>query len=365
MKRLVLAGGGHAHVHVLKVLAAQPIPDTEGVLVTPFMRQVYSGMLPGWIAGHYNIDECVIPLMPLAQASKVRVIAEPIISLDANARTLKTESGASLDYDVLSLDIGSAPNIGNLQGDTARVITIRPIEHFITRMEAVIADCMAREGRGSVAVIGGGAGGMEVALALKYRLHDRAEITLIASKPTLPRGAQSRVMRALARAGVRVCMGDRVSRVTPDAVVLDHGETIAASHVIAAPGAKAHTWPAQSGLACDTPGYIEIENTLQSRSHPDVFAAGDCAAFIHHPRPKSGVYAVRAGPPLAENLRRALSGVALQTFVPQERALYLLATGAQHAIASWGAWSVEGRWVWRWKDHIDRAFMRRYQVGDA
>lgn len=368
MKRLLLVGGGHAHVHVLKTLIDAPITNTHVTLLTPYAHQVYSGMLPGWIAGHYRLDQCKIALAPLAARAGVQMIAASLTALDPAAQVVTTSTGETLRYDVISIDTGSVANTLGIPGAAEHAITIRPIDEFIHKIDARVIENLALPADAAPTrwtIVGGGAGGVEVALALKHRLGARAIVTIISAANTLPAAVGARVARALAQANVIVHRDTGAARITQDSVVLADGSPIASQHVIAALGAAPATWHRRAGLDLDDRGYIAVNASLQSTSHPNVFAAGDCATMQNTPRPKSGVYAVRAGPPLAENIRRALEGAPLHTHTPQKRALYLIATGSKYAIGSWGNWSWEGAWVWRWKDRIDRAFMQRYGVADA
>lgn len=377
-QRLLLAGGGHAHVFVLDALTRERLRGAEGgevevTLVSPYERQVYSGMLPGWIAGHYLLDQCVIPLVPVAQRAGVRYVQSHVTALDLERRVAHTDRGEAIAFDVVSIDTGPVIDADLVQGTREHGIPLRPIEDFITvwqRLHAQYAVNQLQGGAGgTMTVIGGGAGGVELALAFAWRAqraHIPLRVQLVAGSagllPTLPPAVARRATRWLVRLGVRVIASD-AARIDHGSVRLAHGDELHSDATIVAVGAAAAAWPRASGLAVDGRGFIGINTHLQSMSHAFVFAAGDCASMIDHPRPKSGVYAVRAGPPLAENLRRALAGRPLQTYVPQARALYLLSTGAQHAIANWNGITFEGDWVWRWKDRIDRKFMARYGVG--
>lgn len=138
MKRLVLLGGGHAHVHVLRSLALEPLTGAEVVLVTPFLRQMYSGMVPGLVAGHYTAGQCAIPLAPLARAAGVRLIEGAAVGLDAAARRVPLVGGEAIDYDLLSLDTGAVMDRDRLPGAREHGLFVRPIEHFVARLDAVL-----------------------------------------------------------------------------------------------------------------------------------------------------------------------------------------------------------------------------------
>ena len=247
---------------------------------------------------------------------------------------------------------------------------MRPIEPFIERWQNLLARVASGDspGVGCVVVVGGGAAGVELAMALQYRLGRDVPVSLVTGGGPVvashPPRVQALALRALKRCGVTV-IDDRCTEVTATHLLLSRGTRVACDLPVLALGAGAAPWLAASGLRCDADGFVETGPTLQSLSHPEVFAAGDVATRPDAPRPRSGVFAVRAGPPLALNLRRAMAGGVLETHRPQARSLALLACGEQRAIAAWGGWSIEGRWVWRWKDRIDRAFIARYRTPPA
>ena len=359
MKRLVLAGGGHAHLDVLKTLAAGRWPGVEVVLVTPYPRQIYSGMVPGWMAGHYSLEQCAAALVPLARAAGVRFVEAAVSAVDAGRREIRTDRGECLAYDVLSLAVGAGLDVSALAGG-ARLLPVRPLESFVAGWSELLAS--APSGL-RLAVVGGGAGGVELALAARHRLQalGGGSVTLVAGGGLLPgHGAAvvRRVEAALARAGVDIVPGFAVG--ASEGLMVGGGRLVAANAVLAATGVRAPAWLATSGLALADDGFVAVGDGQRSVSHGEVFAGGDVATRVDATHGKSGVYAVRAGPVLSDNLRRALAGEALRPYRPQRRTLYLLATGPQRAIVSWGGFAAEGAWAWRWKDWIDRRFMRQY-----
>jgi selenide,water dikinase len=167
-------------------------------------------------------------------------------------------------------------------------------------------------------------------------------------------------MQLLQARGMRWRGNSRAVQMLPGSVRFEEGEAQAFDACLVVTGAAAPRWPRAAGLAVDDMGFIRVDRSLRSVSHPQVFAAGDVAAYAEA-RAKSGVFAVRAGPPLADNLLAACQGAALCQWRPQRRALYLVSTGDQRAIAAWGALSLSGRWVWQWKDGIDRRFVRAFR----
>lgn len=372
MKRLVLIGGGHAHVHVLKSLAEQPLADVAVTLISPYSRQVYSGMLPGWIAGHYDIEQCIIPLPPLAKQAKVVFCQGAVrhINFAAESVIYEGENGKqnTLPFDWLSIDIGPMPSVSGIPGAAEYALSVRPIEHFIQSFTAIKSAVLTSMKTGKarrlrIVFIGGGAAAVELALAMQHALAAAdLSITLVSAANTLPDQVEGRIKRVLRRRGIVLLVGQSVARVERGTVYLASGGIIEADFVIAATGAAAAPWPGASGLKTDERGFILVDDNLRSVSHANVFAAGDCAANVVHTRPKSGVYAVRAGPPLARNLRHALTGTPLVPYIPQQHSLYLISTGNRYAIGSWGEWSWQGYWVWWWKNWLDTSFMKRYTV---
>jgi len=362
MKRLLLLGGGHAHLQVLHALMRQALPGAEVLLVTPYSQQMYSGMVPGLVAGRYRADDCVIPLQPLAEGAGARFITASVVALDAAARQARLSDGQVLAYDLLSIDTGPAIDRDAIPGAREHGLFVRPIEEFVQQFDAHFA--RAATGALHIAVLGGGAAGFELVLALRARLAT-ARLTLVTGGPAPLAGYPPRVLRLAAATlqgrGVAVqeaaCTGLDAS-----GLQLAGGARLDCDAALLAIGASAPAWPAGSGLALDARGFIATGATLQSLSHPEVFAAGDVASRPDAPHPKSGVYAVRAGPPLALNLRRFAAGQPLASHRPQRRTLNLLACGDGSAIAVWGGWSAQGRWVWRWKDRIDRGFIASYRL---
>jgi selenide,water dikinase len=369
VKRLVLVGGGHAHVEVLRRFGLRPLAGVELLLVSPDRYTSYSGMLPGLVAGHYGYDQCHIDLEGLTGFARARFLRDSVVRLDATAQVLSCDSGATASYDLVSFDIGAAPG-----GDTRREpegagVAVKPVDRFLNAWEHVLQ--LARQRPLDLAVVGGGAGGVEIALAMQHRLRLLAPRTstrlaiVTMTETILPghsAGVRRRLQRVLAQRGIAVHVRKRVVGLEDGALRLDSGERLPADRVFWAVGAQAAQWMAEAGVATDPEGFMLVSETLQSLSHPHVFGAGDIASMAGHPRPRSGVYAVRQGPPLADNLRRMLEGQRLEPYFPQPVALNLISTGDKYAVASWGRIAWQGAWVWRCKDRIDRRFMHRYRL---
>jgi selenide,water dikinase len=353
---------------VLKSLGDVPDEGISATLVTPQPAQVYSGMVPGYVAGHYTLEECSIALAPLASRAHASVHFTTGALVNPTMREVILANGEVVPYDVLSVDVGSQPLVAGAKGVREHAIAIRPLEKFVDGWERVLA--RAREGRiRSVSVVGGGAAGVEVALAIDYRFrselggvapHVRILTNTDVPLPDFPDGMRRRLARILQRRNVGAHVACAVSEVGRDFLRLEGGNEFASDATFWVAGAAAPDWIRDSGLRTDARGFLAVNDFLQSLSHPEVFGSGDCATNIAHPRAKSGVFAVRAGPALAVNLRAAIRGEPLAPHLTRERFLVLLSAGKRYAVGVYGPFSWEGRWVWHLKDRIDRRFIARY-----
>ena len=368
MKRLVLLGGGHAHVEVLRDLAENPDDRVSCTVVTPHARLIYTGMVPGVIAGHYKLEECAIGVESLARRARAEFVQVAAKRVDPAAREVTCIDGTVIPYDVLSMDVGSRPLIGKATGVREHAVVVRPLEDLLTGWGSVLA--RARAGRvRSITVVGGGAGGVELALAMDFRMRRELaapapHVRVIANTPVLlpefPEGARRRIMRRLVKRNIGSHVSSTVAEVGPDHVRLDNGLDFASDATFWAAGAGAHEWIRDSGFAVDERGFLLTNDHLQSVTFAEVFGAGDCATQEGRPRAKAGVFAVRAAPILAANLRAALAGAPLAPFSSDPRYLALISTGSRHAVGTWNGFAWQGGWAWRWKDRIDRKFVARY-----
>jgi selenide,water dikinase len=369
MKRVVLLGGGHAHAYVLRMLIDQPLHDVQLTLVTPYDQHTYSGMLPGLVAGHYVVADVQIDVARLAAAAGATLVRARVTQLDAAQRRVGLADGATLEYDIASLNLGSLPNTAPVPGSAEHALAAKPFEAFLEGWNAVLAG-PSRPGAAplAVALVGAGAAGVELAMAIAYHLHAlgrAAAVTLYSDRPMFSGALARRVHAALARSGVHLREPAAVARVEPGGVIVTHAPHATRERydaVVWTAGAAPLPWLRATGLDTDPGGFVLVDDTLRSVSHPAVFAVGDCATLRDNPHPKSGVYAVRHGDFLARNLRYALAEVPLHRYRPQRRALALISCGARHAIADWSGWTAEGAWVWRWKDWLDQRWVRRFRI---
>lgn len=356
LRDLVLLGGGHAHVQVLKRFGMKPEPGLRLTIIAREPHTPYSGMLPGFVAGHYEWEHIHIDLARLAAFASARFIFAEATGLDlANQRVCFADRPA-LRYDVLSVNTGGVPSKA-IASDF--VTPVKPIGRFLPVWRRLAADDSIRH----LAIVGAGPGGVELALAIASRKPDVCCRLIESGQQPLAgfsRLARAKLLAELRRRGVQLTAGTVVEGVGAGHVVTAAGEELPADHVLWATGVAAPAWCAESGLATDDDGFISVSANLQSISHAEVFAAGDVAGMVASPRPKSGVYAVRQGPVLADNLRRFATVRRLRRYRPQRQALAIVGLGNEKAVASRGWWGVNGHLAWRWKQRLDERFIRRF-----
>jgi selenide,water dikinase len=374
LRDIVLVGGGHSHAVALHMFAMRPMPGVRLTLICTDTDTPYSGMLPGYIAGHYDFDDVHIDLRRLAGFAGARYYRDEVVGIDRAARKVICRRRPPVAYDALSINIGSTPQLGGVPGATEHAVPVKPIRRFNERWLALFGRVRAHAGPTTIAVVGAGAGGVELTLAMQYRLRrelsalgrdpDELRFHLFSAEPEILSTHNAAVRHSfesvLAERGVVLHRGAEVSRVDAGRLRTQSGEILDADEIVWATQAGGAAWLAGTGLALDAAGFIRVHTTLQSESDPLIFAAGDCAAMTGHALEKAGVFAVRMGLPLAENLRRCIGGQAMLPYRPQPRWLSLISTGDRHAVASRGALYARGDWVWRWKDWIDRRFMARF-----
>ena len=381
VKDLVLIGGGHAHVYVLKSLAMNPCEGARVTLIAKDLHTPYSGMLPGLVAGHYSWEETHVDLEPICRSGNFRIIHDEAVGIDhANKRVLMRSGRPGARFDVCSVDVGITPRASDVAGANEHATPVKPIFGFNARWEAMLARVLEGGKKCDVCVVGGGAGGAELALSMRYRMREElkkrgldenlAAFTLVTRGKLMPshaKGVRKTFLKVFDEAGVRVIEDDGVARAESKTLVLQSGREINADECIWCTQAGAAKWLKEStDLALDDDGFIAVNATLESTSHQHVFAAGDVANVLKHPRPKAGVFAVRQGPPLDKNIRRALLGKSLVDFTPQKLFLGLITIGGKSAVLSYGNYAFGGigpvgERLWRWKDKIDRKWMKMYQ----
>lgn len=366
VRQLVLIGGGHTHALLVKQLVEEPLANTKVTLVSDVEKAPYSGMLPGHVAGFYSHDEMHIDLPRVCARAGVEFVLGKVIGIDPANREIELDSGEVMGVrpDVLSINVGSHPKVSAVPGASEFAIPSKPVPELLegwAKMRKQVADQ-------TVAVVGGGAGGVELTLAMQAELPEGTRFVLVHAGERLLEGHAGRVARILTgvlrERGVEIRLGERVGEVREDALLLESGETVPADFVFWVTQPAAPGWLRNTGLDLTEKGFVRVRATLQATGFDWIFAAGDVATIEGESLPKSGVYAVRMAVPLERNLRALLVGERLSDYDPQQVTLALIGTADGKAVASYGplAWHSAG--MWRWKDRIDRKFMRQFVVGE-
>ncbi len=376
IKDLVLIGGGHSHAIVLRMFGMKPLPGVRLTLITEASDTAYSGMLPGHVAGFYTHDECHIDLRTLTQFAQAQLYLDQVIGLDLENNKVICANRPFIAFDLLSIDIGSTPDKISVPGAAEYAIAAKPVRQFLVDWDQLIESvAQAPQEPISLGIVGGGAGGVELALAMQSHLHQvlkdaqqpmkNLEIHLFHSDAELMPGynpwVRRRFKEILTQGGIQLHLQETVCEVQPQKVKCESGLKVECDRIFWVTQASAPRWLRLAGLATDSKGFIQVDDTLQSVSHPHVFAAGDIATMVNHPRPKAGVFAVRQGKPLFKNLLRTVLGKPLKPYRPQKKYLSLIGTGSGSAIATRGSFGLGSKQVlWSWKDWIDRRFMDRF-----
>ncbi|MTJ51888.1 FAD-dependent oxidoreductase [Anabaena sp. UHCC 0253] len=375
MKNLVLIGGGHSHAIVLRLFGKNPLPGINLILITPDQYTPYSGMLPGHIAGFYKYIECHIDLQNLCKFAKAKLLLHQVIGLDLQNNKVLCANGFVVDFDLLSIDIGSTPAKLSVSGAAEYAIGAKPVkqllEHWYKLQENVIINPQKLL---SISIVGGGAGGVELALSMQACLQklkiENLELHLFQRSgelmPNHHLSVRQIMERVLVNKGVKLHLSETVCQVAPITEKLqikcESGLVVECDRVFWVTQASAADWVKDAGIGTDEKGFILVDDNLQSVTHSHIFAAGDIATMINYHLPKAGVFAVRQGKPLYENLRRIVLGKSLKSYKPQKAYLSLISTGDGRALATRGNFTLPPhQLLWHWKDCIDRRFMAQFQ----
>jgi len=371
IKDVVLLGGGHSHALLLRQWAMKPVDGIRLTLISRDVLTPYSGMLPGYISGHYSSDDIHIDLSRVCRWAGIRFIEATITGLDTSSREVQLEDRPSVGYDCLSIDTGSTPD-QTVPGSAEHSIAVKPIHQFQEQWHRFLA---AAEKQGSsqtglshaIGVVGSGVGGFELLLAIHHAMQRHGHLcqmhwVLRGDRPMRrhPEKARQMALDACQQRGIDVHAQFDVAEVRADRLLAVDGRELTLDSVFWVTAAAAPDWPAEAGLQTDARGFIATNKYLQSISHAEIFASGDIGTQLETPADKAGVFAVRQAPVLSANLIRFVLHKPLQVYRPQKNFLSLMALGGREAIASRNGLAVAGAWVWRWKDHIDRSFMRQF-----
>ena len=370
--QIVLLGIGHTNAHVLDMWRREPIPGARLVCVSSFAAATYSGMLPGTLSGQYPPGTLEIDLRSLANAARAEIVVEAALAVDMETRTVRFERREPVPFDVLSVGVGSVPNRAGIDAPAGAWVPIKPMQTFLMRLYERLQE-LKWKGRDAVRVliIGGGVGGIEISLCLPAYLNRvsgglRYAITIVDGGERIGGGLSPRALRRaealLAVRGVEVSTGTRVTRVEEREAVYADGRRTRADLVILAAGAAPPPVVENTKLPKDPRGFLLTRDTLQSTGPANVFAVGDSGTLCDAPTPKAGVYAVRQGPILWNNIGALVRGEMLSPYEPQHDFLRLLNTGDGKALMDYKGWSAHARWCWWFKDYLDSRFMARFRV---
>ena len=378
VKHLVLIGGGHSHLSVLKYLGMHPVPGLVVTLISRDINTPYSGSLPGYLTRLYTLEDIHIDLRPLAQFAGVRIIQGTVDHIDLEQKIISCDGRPNIEFDLLSINIGSQPDAIKIPGAAEHAIGIKPIDQFIQKWQSLLENAVSRLSTQTadydLIIVGGGPASVELAFSTQHRIHQELgikhyknsnlNIKIISADNGLLGShnakVQKFVMQELEKREIEVLLNHKVEEFQAGKVLCEGGISYTADSMVFATGASIAPWPAKCGLAIGSDGFIEVNSFLQSTSHDFVFVAGDAASIKGEPRPKSGVYAVRHGKPLAENLIRYATSKKLKRHTPQKHALALISMANKTAIASRNKLFFQGRSMWSLKHSIDTGFIKKY-----
>ncbi len=362
---VVFIGGGHAHALVLRRWGMKPLAGVRLTVIDPNPTAPYSGMLPGYIAGHYRQADLEIDLVKLCRFAGARLVVARVVGIDRDARRVQVEGRPDIFYDIASIDIGITSDLPSLPGFAEHAVGAKPLGDYTRRWRGFLDDVAAGRVAPEIAVIGGGVAGVELVLAMHHALKTRGaqpQVTVIEARRALPDlGDKTRraLLRRLEKAGIGLIEGVGVVEVCADRVLLSDGAEVASAFTLGVAGARPQEWLRDTGLDLHE-GFVKVGPTLHTLTDTRIFAAGDIAHLTHAPRPKAGVYAVREAPFLYDNILAALTGGKPRKYRPQKDYLKLISLGGREALADKFTMRGEGAGLWRLKDRIDRKFMRKF-----
>ncbi|MEM6691156.1 MAG: FAD-dependent oxidoreductase [Planctomycetota bacterium] len=367
-RRIVLLGLGHTNVDFVFRWIKQPLPNTELVCVSNFDRSTYSGLFPSILGLRRKPGDMEIDLRRLVAKAKGRLIIEDVVS----CKDSQVEFGndESVTFDAMSIGVGSMPQgLLHPPAPTA-LLSIKPMQTFLSRFQSGVKKAIERSNRNSVriVIVGGGVASVELAFAVSRWAEIQSiqvQIAIVTAGDHVAGEMSDRsiakIEQLLSNRNIRLIANSRAEFTHENGLVLDGQTQLSGDLVIWSTSATAPSILAKLDLQKDDRGFIATDCYLRSLSQDNVFAVGDCGTRIDSPFPKAGVYAVRQAPVLWRNLRSTLEGESLQAFEPQNSFLKLLNTGDDRALLEYGRLSLHGRWCMFVKDWIDDRFIRQFQ----
>ncbi|UFS70200.1 FAD-dependent oxidoreductase [Geomonas sp. RF6] len=365
-KNLVLVGGGHAHMTVLLRLGDFSSNGHRVTVISPSPHHFYSGMGPGLLSGIYDPPQVRFNIRKMAVDGGASFIEDEAVRIDPAHRSITLRSGAEVAYDVASFNTGSRIAVGPDAAPSDRVVPVKPIINLYRARKRILEELAQRDLR--IAVIGGGAAGVEIAAnlwRLARRKAHRAEITLVGGERilgTFPERVRALAIESLLKRDVEVIGGTRARAGADGTVALSNGSSLRCDYVFMATGVEPTPLFSDSGIPTGEDGGLLVNSFLQSTAHPELFGGGDCIALSGTPLAKVGVFAVRQNPVLFHNLMAALEGDALHPFEDVREYMLIMNMGDGTGIV-WKRDRVwDGRLAFLFKDVIDRRFMMKFQV---
>ena len=366
-KNLVLIGGGHSHILLLKKMGMKPIKGLNITLVTPDPELVYTGMLPAAILGAYSFDQIKIDLIKLSKFAKCRIVFSYVNKINLDRKEIHLGERTPIEFDMLSLDIGINYQLNNIPGSEKFSIPVKPFDNFIYNWNKFVLNLKASVNIPKLSIIGAGAAGCELALCINYKIKSlglKPIINLIDKNDiagNLPNKAKNKILKLLNENNIRLLDNINISHINKGRIHCEDGEIISSDLILSAAGGKPQNWLSETGLYLEE-GFISINQCLQSTSHDFVFAAGDCASIVSNPNQKAGVFAVRAAPFLYQNIRNYISSKKLIKYNPQKFFLQALTIDNKKALLFWGNFFLYGTLPWIFKDFIDRSFVNKFYI---
>ncbi|AFZ48054.1 pyridine nucleotide-disulfide oxidoreductase family protein [Cyanobacterium stanieri PCC 7202] len=370
MQKLVLIGGGHSHAIALKMCADNPLKNVKIVLINDVEKTPYSGMLPGYIAGYYTIEQTHIDLQKLAKKSQTKLIIDQVIDINTTQNTVTCSSGKIIPYDFLSIDIGSTPDKSNIKGAKEYATPAKPVPTLLEKWHNILDNCRQKPQENiTLNIIGGGAGGVELALNMRQQLiniidQEKVTINIINRGSKIlsqhNQTASNIFHNLLIDKKINLYLNTEIVQILPHKIISAQSKEIRGNYHFLVTNSSPAPWLQKTNLSLDKKGFILVKNTLQTLSHDNIFATGDIATIQNYPRPKAGVFAVKQGKPLYNNWRLLLKYQKPQPYHPQSLYLSLIGTGDKKAVAIWGDFAWLSRFFWFFKNYIDQKFMQQF-----
>ena len=366
-KKLVLIGGGHSHILLLKKLGMKPIKGLNITLITPEPELVYTGMLPAAILGSYSFDQINIDLIKLANFAKCRIIFEAVDKINLNKKEIYLDDRMPFGFDILSIDIGINYQLSNISGAEKFSIPVKPFNNFIHNWRKFVSNLTIKKNIIELSIIGAGAAGCELALCINHKIKSlgrEPKIYLIDKKEiagNLPAQAKNKILKLLKENKIILRNNINISSIAKGKIHIEDGEIISSDLILSVAGGKPHNWLSETDLNLKN-GFVSVNQSLQSISHDFVFASGDCASIINIPTQKAGVFAVRAAPFLYQNIQNYVIKKTLKKYNPQKKFLQALTISNKKALMFWGDITLLGFIPWLIKDFVDRSFIKKFIV---